>query len=729
MSSEGYRKFVTRIIHGKVRDVINVREYRGVFPLPLKPEKALHLEVGSDKENNKIQDLVTKIKSELGEYSLVRVADAVVRIPQTEILDCTESFLHKTVWTSTDERSEAMLSATRSKRAFGSRIAVSLIDCPTDETNKKALEMLREDFEKTAVIPRKPTTAQLTESWYKTIFGINTVALIELRRELFGEMDEGREGFMRTVKKQVDSLASLLSGISLDDLSLYIHFETLFLPMDRFLHVDRAASEEGSYTGASKYINALSHIYIADNLRPIHDEHISAWERLEAGWGEKEIVEALRILSTVGNPTVADNVIAALESNLLAIISVHPEGMDTLGVKKLLSHRWAERTGVLKNYPKLNENGRVEEYITFPGFSIPRKYLPSAAIELLAAAKRCGSQEAFRQLLSRVHEEVEADGQAVTPWVLTLIILKAQNPELSDLLSNAIFSLKGIQEPFRDVLLDRAPGKLFVTEEGKLRLRGLDSVLSSAFPVYTSSIEPQRPKPVEVKPVEVEVLSAREYATSQARIVSFFGEVGQVEKEDVGEVLADLFWGKQHEFSEDELLSRFEDFSKKYVKGQKYKGNLLFSSHFLSEDGLIQEARNIGIEAVLLQEDEALFVLSKDAVHIRIGDRKMQAGFSGSFDTVGQLHVDGIDIGDPEQLFLNSVALYCATMEFWGSTGLLDREQDRALYPMANRYAADFNRSTIRQSHPKIGIQGGRPYIVGKPDGFELPVLFSEIAK
>lgn len=137
--------------------------------------------------------------------------------------------------------------------------------------------------------------------------------------------------------------------------------------------------------------------------------------------------------------------------------------------------------------------------------------------------------------------------------------------------------------------------------------------------------------------------------------------------------------------------------------------HLLYLPQLNLSNMLLQEARKLfGITAIYIRQDEFIFVLDEKGLNAQIDGRRLPVGFGGKLDETGQLHISGMDdsfLGEPEQLFLNNLALRLTTQSFyeWGASPKRDREA-RGL---AHGIIADWNKSG-RNSFPKLDINSGQ---------------------
>ena len=342
---------------------------------------------------------------------------------------------------------------------------------------------------------------KLQEWWLKLIIGLKTHSSIAIYNKLGGNQQSSEAAnYQKLVENQVSRLTETIAKLTLGELSYYIRFADLW-------YQDIEPSRSSGQTNNAKLLKRIplksvqeklaAALDEVDNeedilLKNLFQEDSLAWERLKIDWGWSQLEEVLRLLPSLRSDTALTNTIAALESNLLALtkspngktakISLEPEAITTL-----LRHDWKDSNPhwLSEKYPLIFS--LLETPKEFPDFSVPRKYLPAAAIDILTEVMKIEDREKLQALITPFHDRMAEDKSLTVPWLLTLLVLKAANPQIAVWFHENIDSLKNLPENYRQVLLNQEPGKLWLTSSGRLHLTTDPNKTLQAFPlIYIS---------------------------------------------------------------------------------------------------------------------------------------------------------------------------------------------------------------------------------------------------
>lgn len=649
----------------------------------------------------------------VGEVPVVRTAR--YQLQGDELLLATRAFI-ATDWKSTDAARQAVLSM-YTRDSLAGRVIDSIFVAPQNSANQEALEMLRENFDAGTKTADLGSINSAIELLAKIQIGLQAFAHTYGRYLLYEEsVDDNKAKFLGVLNKQILLVKDYLAGLTLDDLRDYFLFEDFKFEMGsgtQYVGVKRKshpAHELARVTGDAASCGA-------DFLRlPISLEDIKTWDRLRRGWGEKEVRETTSVISALENQEVIDNAIASLELNLLdgTVSSLSATDFNPEDLKKVIANRWFRHPNPVSVAKEIEG---LDQRIEFEGFSVPKKYLPSCAIELLTKIAKGTETEEFKTFLSSAGEQAKVD--AVAEWVLTLFVLRSQNPELLESTKSEIARLASLPGEIRDVLLDRKYGRVVLDRRGRLKIIN-KSQASEDFPIYTSSAEENK------STSEKTEKGPQEIAAYEAYLLPLYSEVGILPPDAAKEFIEALFKNDKDLLGEEKLFNEFGKSSERY-KSRFANRMLLFHQSFLPEDSRLKDLSRLGIEAVVIRGREVVFIFSDKSATAKLGGRILRLGIAGQLDAQGQLVVDGLEIGSAEQLFLNVHALSLSAEKLRGYSGLLDAKNDRELFPVVNQMAAAWNRSAARGSLPKVGLQTDRHYIAARPQGLKEDILIGEL--
>lgn len=526
--------------------------------------------------------------------------------------------------------------------------------------------------------------------------------------------------YFGVIGEQIGAFGETLSILSIDDLTYYIRFEDMF-----YFHGTKALFSFQSLDPRHK----LEKSFVENELalkESLLDEDENTWERLRIGWGVREIEDVVSLLPSIRSTTVMDHLVYALEDNLFDFSEKSKQQLriDPLGAVDLLRYKSRHVPGdscpLDRQYPRVVS--KLEEKLEFENFSVPRKYLPNTAISLLKEIGRRASGEEFESLIRDIHALVLVSKEKVTvPWLITLVAQREYRPEISEVIEEMVSGLD-IIPAIRETFLNKRSGKIWLNEDGRLRLTDTKTQLMTAFPVFTSSYVEDEIIIAEKPPEENEGqgTQGRSVEIKNKFLMSFFGEVGEVESNDVGYLISQMFQASISSLNEDDLLNEYEKLANEW-KRKGFSGELLYLSYLNLSDKHIAKAKSFGIEAFYIKGQDVVFIL----------EGRDRIGLQGRLDKEGQLLLMGMDesfIGEKEHLFLNNLALHLATQPLLYQSGIPEKS-DKEIISETRKIAASWNRSSNRGSLPKIDVQGDSPCLAIRIPSRTEPVLVAEKLK
>ena len=617
-------------------------------------------------------------------------------------------------------------------------IVVTILDQQGIE-NGKACAILADDLKRFSPDKSLLSSQNLLKEWlFKLTLGVYAHASIAIKLSQDKDLIDSELGkYYKEVEKQIGIFRQTLSTLGKDDLPYYIRFEDMFLfygTYDFFGSTLPDMTREAGHTLTS----------VADNEAIVRESLLEedriTWERLRSGWGAKEIQDVISLLPNIRSSSVINNVVYALEDTFLGFSEIAPLDrkeklkIDPLGIIALL--KWksedvvygGEYDSFAKMYPGIIT--KLDENLEFANFSVPRKHLPSTAILLLEEAAKRSDKEEFTNVLKSIHEEAERENLTV-PWFVALAYLRSSNVETQQEIEEIVDGSDKLSSPVRNIFLNKQPGKLWLTKDGKLRVTDANTLLLSAFPIYTSSklpdeiitVQQERPKKEEPKKPEAKVM-----VVSETSNVPVFGEIGRPEDKDVKDIIAFMF-GEQTDLDEEKLLDEFGKLSDGWRMADPDRNrNLLYIARLNASDDKLNQASEHGIEAVYIKGEEAVLIVKKDLAVANAYDKTFPIGLNGKIDGSGQFIIEGMDksfVGEREHLFLNNLVLHLALQPLLYKSGIPD-ETDKNTIRATNDAVSSWNRSPLRGLLPKIDRKAEKLNLAIRIAGYSNPVLVGE---
>lgn len=668
---------------------------------------------------------------------LIRPQSEIKRLPQEELVPIIEKFINGDIidFISDGQAGDDFLNEIGSTNGRLARAAYTLLWHPGKES-EEAYAKLADDlkhFSPNAFLLQSP---QVNEWTAKLIFGISIRPVIAAISQVDKNTNQKEaQGYHKTVGKQIDRLKKTFSRLGIRDLSSYIRFKDIslsFLPKQlQFFSGDpqellQSTEKEMSAKGALSENDLL-------------DEEVKrAWNRLRVGWGIKQVEEIVSLLPTLHTGLVVDSIVLALEGNLPEVpkklkgprvdINLDPEGIVALLKWKWVDLPSSQKTYLTKEYP--NVAATFDKNLELPNFSVSKAHLPISAISLLELTKG-KKKEKFEELVTDVHKLAREDKNAITPWLVTLLALKAENPDGAESIDKIIESWDDLPEQVRETLSSERSGKLWLTSDGRLRTTDAKTNLLSAFHVFTSSkIEEtkEQEQPIKIEKFEEpQTERPRTVDVDEVVLLPFLGEIGKVTETQVKSLISLVFQKGQDQLDEDNLLNEFERLNTIWEEKDSIDRERLYHSKLNRFDKYLTQGKSFGIDAIYTKGEDVVFVLDKNVALGEFLDKNMQIGLQGKLDEGGQLLIEGMDnsfIGEKEHLFLNNLALHSASQPLLYGSGI-PKKSDKEIIRETNEIASFWNRS-LRGSLPKIDRNTDNPYIVISIEGSSEAVMVGE---
>lgn len=544
-------------------------------------------------------------------------------------------------------------------------------------------------------------------------------------------------------ERQINKFKQTLAHLRKEDLPLYIRFEDMFHfygTKGLFSTGVSGSSGEGADANLLRAVKDKE-----ETLRQsLLDQDASTWQRLRIGWGAKQIQECLSMLPSIRSRAVMHNLVCILDESIsdFSQKATSLDGSEELkidpdGVIELLKWKYEladshKNDFFAKMYPRIAS--KLEKNLEFTNFSVPIRQLPHTAISLLSESAKRNNKAEFTDLIKDINSLTIGKNVNV-PWFITLLVLKASHPEMSEEIEQAVSGLDSLPIGTREVFLNKRAGKLWLAEDGKLRVTDTNTLLLSAFPIYTSSKLPdeviagQQEKP---KKEETEKPEAKAMVVSETSNVPFFEEIGRPEDIDVKDII-DLMFKEQADLDEDALLNDFEHLAEEWkARNESLEGrDLLFVPYLNRSDNELSRAYRYGVEGIYIKGEETTLILNRNVAVGSSDNRTLSLGLRGKIDNSGMFTIDGMDeffVGEKEHVFLNNLVLYLALQPLFNESGIPE-ETDKNMIRATNDAVSSWNRSTFRGSLPKIDRNADRLNLPIRIAGYKEPVLVGEKLK
>lgn len=540
-------------------------------------------------------------------------------------------------------------------------------------------------------------------------------------------LPEEVETFCETIEMRAQSLAQTFRGLKSDQVVPFLHFQNL-----KESSID---SRQGKFLkSAAPHAKIYKeHAQAAEKIdKDLEEASDQAWDKLGHNWNWAMINQVLSALPTFRNRRILLMAVAGIEANLMdgqeRLLKEHsqPDNLAVDGMMILLTFKWTD--------PDIQ--GVISEEKPLAYLSIPRKYAPSTAIELLTSFGQCSSPESLISLLQGINSRV--DQKTTSPWIITLLALR--NARLvSDYINTLVADQIGNSGKTVQILLNQTPGMLWLTPDGKLHPRDGNTTLQKGFLIYTSSAELQQIDSQSSKPeinvsrrgAQTETPEPRQVTENERLNMPFTGEVCIVVDEQTRELVDFIFSRSNTSLDIDKLFDDFDQLSSKW-KQSTYNRTIIYPLQLNLDDEYMKEAAKLGIDAVYINDNKLFFVLERRVAQAQSQGEALKTAIAATLDKQGQLHTLGMDesfIGTPEQLLLNNLALHLITKPLYMS-GMTQQAygNDKEAVKAINTAVASWNRSPSIGSFPKIGVEQNNCIAVSVP-GIKMTVLLGEAGK
>ncbi len=240
------------------------------------------------------------------------------------------------------------------------------------------------------------------------------------------------------------------------------------------------------------------------NYMCLSDPLIAKWNALGVEWGQPEIADALYFMPGLNMSDTAVRVIDAIDDALDVgiervgeLVDISPEG-----IASFIHHDIIKNAHLVGYFEPVDSiifaDEEEEEKVPFVSYSLDRRLVPVTSLRLLAdVAERTGADEFFG-FMSNVQNVImknKRDSRIanIDEWLLTLVLLSDRSglgikESMKGLLDSGNFP----HNAFRDVFLDRQPGKIWLTNDGRIRISNRD--LANATSIYESNfVAPEAP--------------------------------------------------------------------------------------------------------------------------------------------------------------------------------------------------------------------------------------------
>lgn len=454
-----------------------------------------------------------------------------------------------------------------------------------------------------------------------------------------------------------------------------------------------------------------------------------AWSQLGTNLTRKQIADVVAVLPALKSSECKLEVLVALEQSLSVLqpatddILLHPEGM-----KEVLGWQWDQE---VEKYGDFSSDVYIEPHFLtameapMPIDALPpapRKLFPVTALGLLHLTP----PETRLTTIQTLHEQVRADKTLQQPWFLSLLVSAKMYPQLAPALGELVKEWDQLQKGFKEVFLDEAPGKIWLTKQGKLRVtspeRAIDGYVlhtSAKQQVEEETVPHKASENVERKQSLPTVPTAEEVV-----VLPFTGATACLTPEVVEPVAHSLI--QEQRIAEERLLDDVDLLQQRWRNSPVVPENRVFLPALNPADTVIQEAKEHGIAAIHISEKTVTFTM-QPGFFVASGHEHLPIALTGILEDSGQLRFQGVPdtfIGTIPQLFFNRLALHCATQEVkpYDQSDQLAKETRRRI----NETLAGWK--IMRGELPQVTTKPNKttPSVVVTADEASYPVLLWE---
>lgn len=480
-------------------------------------------------------------------------------------------------------------------------------------------------------------------------------------------------------------------------------------------------------------------------LKEVNESVLKTWNRLRQGWKWQQIADVANQLPYFVSQRTINYALITIADNLLhnatpqTRIELTPEAAAILVEKGVDTHAKLSEKGKIL-FPKVAKD--QEGKLTFSdGFSVPKKHVPSVAVEILQHIAIADPEKAI-SLLQETHAQLKTGEKKAIRWFITLVALRASVPALSEQATILAQDINLIPPQVLAVIAGQEKGAISYDPTATRKLR-VNSSSPSSYSLFISAVEAQTPELVdalETSQTEVEIETAFPQSVetranvpvlpflgsvetrSNVPVLPFIGSVEQVVPEQTAEVVKRMFAGSEAEKKWEILFEKFYKL-RDARRGKNIHSKVVYDPR--TYKGIqLDAARAYGIDAVAIEKGSITFVLDPKIACSADGK---PVCITGTLDEKNrELVLDGIDDprfnGTAEQLALNILALDLATQTVT-TVNRLNKDELREVHGQT----ADWNRGRMFENEldPKIPDV----YIAATINGMKEPVLFGERRK
>lgn len=476
-----------------------------------------------------------------------------------------------------------------------------------------------------------------------------------------------------SLNSQYRKVEEFVRNLKKEDIIAYIKYKDITQTLESIIaRIDNDSASIPQIPGSTEQLKSLqkqTSRHVTEEftkVKPGSDDY--KWQELKANMGWQQINSAINFLPESRADYVFKNVIAALEENLEnPALKVDSQIADVEGLLELATFIWGEySSNSYWNEIYLGSLSLSDSRIESDGFSVPRKFLPSALITYLKKVSQSASVENFDSTMKSLNEHAKSNKDIQVPWLTTLLALKGENIQLQETLEdfvNECFA-KEDKNKLRQVLLDQIPGKVWLTESSKLRLTENGSALASAFPIHTSlapEAEKQIPEVQTLRIFEKPIPIDPRQKTAQEIVANpYFGTIAHITPQEAVSTLEENALRNVVMWDPDELLLNLIELQEKYDHSKQR--TLIYVSKLNPHDMLLRDAKHLGIQAVFVDGQTCTFIFEPDVAYSQKDRQRIPAAFQATLDQNGDLQLAGVD-GNLQLLF-NTLALSLITRDF-----------------------------------------------------------------
>ena len=375
------------------------------------------------------------------------------------------------------------------------------------------------------------------------------------------------------------------------------------------------------------------------------------WTRLKDGWNWQQINSIISMLPEIKSRIVISSLYIAIFNNLNNLKekpTQSPDMATTQGLLYLMSCKWdlplkeEQMAQFREDEPELYNSLETDE-VKFENFCVPRKLLPAIFLDYMNVLSQ-SSQKAAIEKAWELNSAVASYKVVYTEWFLGLLVLANVDNSYKTCLNEFLSKFSQFGPEVYQIINDEIPGKIFLTPNGKLRLKEV----TGAYPIYKSEAQELTP-PVKKPPaakVEEPKIPANQLQTDIIQTYDFIGDVAVLDNDKALAILQEL--ENSQVFFEDELLEKFDLLTKSFEQTDLDK-TYIYHNPLNPADATLREAKKLGIETV---------VISGAVVSFIFPEKNRRVAITGTLNNEGWLELEVEDAKHNNiWLALNNIAL------------------------------------------------------------------------